>query len=421
MRGLFLPACLLLVALPVAAADPPKPAPRAKLLGNVKIDGSGSLPIWTPDGKRIVLPMRNKRVALIDPAGLSTDPSPVKFAEADLEDGHWIRLSPDGGNLVSYRPARRLTEESSIRIWDLKKLIEAKAAVRPDRTIGIDGGGDVELVGSTADGKQFLITTTQTVAPPRQLGAQDSAPSFERTSLIRIDGSTGDHASELAKFDTQSLQLKSAAAARSVDRFFVHLHAESETIVRCLDFATGKSVWERKLENTPSAGFNGEILSSPDGGRVAVLQSVQLVAPPGGQPRRGGFGRVDQADWAPVLVLLDAKSGEPLNSLDIFNLEYANLHGFSHDGRLLACSIRNSGSRTRLVVFDMSTGKTIKEWAELPKDMDLSFAPTGYKLAIRETDGSRAYREDDGFVRVEPGKMEGKTYLGVWDLAPLVK
>jgi hypothetical protein len=450
-----------LLAAPVPA-DGEKPKPRPKLVVSARLEADVNGVLWTPDGKHLILRCGDGKARVVRRDLLTADEPEVKpTTEFALPDGGFhLALAPGGTDLYSVVPAKRFNSESRLLVWDLKRVLEAKEVAKPDRAVTLEP--DTPYQGAlSADGKNLL---THTLEPRRAQPNPNAAagggwnPGFggwdggrpqnpEYTArFVRLNARTGDVTDEIAVFDDPQVKYAAHAVDPKANRLFVHLHTADETVIRCLDATTGKQTWERKLEQKPSPRGQHELLVSPDGGLVGVVQSVlQAVPAPqpaggGGGGARGGFGgpaggqpRMNYTQRS-LPVLLTAKTGETAVEVPADEIQSASLHTFSADGRLLVGSVSKDNNSSQVVVWDTKTGKVVKAWSgRWRNDMHLAFAPTGYELVAAEVESTPVYGPQTAIPshmsqngqqwqsHREVIRTEYKATLGVWDLSPLVK
>lgn len=446
--------CSLLLALAAAVAAPipadaEKPKPRPRLTGTVSIPAQVDDVLWLPDGKHLILRCNDgvARVVRRDQFG-DDEPAARPVAEFKLPaGGHHLALSPDGGEVYAVASAGgRLTAESRAHFWNVKRVLDGKDLAKADRVVALDVD-TINTATLTADGRRFVAA----VVEPRKAAAQQQpvgggwggSQSREYSARFeRVSAKTGDRDGEWVKLDDDTSYAGHTFDPKA-NRLFVLLHAGDELLMRCFDLAGGKAAWERKLPGPTLKGAMGNLVVSPDGNWVGVVQPTLFANPaqqgPGGNPfggRGGGgpAGRPQQVSYSSrsVPVLLSAKTGEPVE-LPADDITHTQLFGFSADGRLMAGTVHRDTGVSQTVVWDTKTGQVVKAWAGRG-DVHLAFAPAGHELLAVERERKDVYGATtavpQGFsgnggqqwtTNREVIRTEFKSTLGVWDLAPLVK
>lgn len=440
-RTTFAITCVFLPALVLAApvpTDNEKPKPRPRLIGTVSLPVQVEEIVWLPDGKHLILRCNDGLARVIrrdqfsddDPAG-----KPVAEFKLPTRSQH-LAISPDGSELYAVVTAGgKLTAESRAYFWNVKRVLEGKDMAKADRIVSLetDATGLGVLAGN---GRHYIIPMIE----PRRMGQpnnpnQWNGQSQEYTARFdRLSAKTGDRIDELVKFDDGDVSYAAHTVDAKANRLFVQLVGSDETTVLCIDLTTGKQAWERKLPGQTQKGMTGAPIPSADGGLLAVMQS-QLVPVGVAQPngRAGAPPQVRLANRT-LPVLLNCKTGEPVN-LTIEEISHAQLLGFSSDGRLLVGQVQKDSGASQTVVWDTATGKPVKAWNSGGRgDAKFSFAPGGHELFVIERERKDVYGPTNavpqGFsgnggqqwtTQREVIRSEYKSTLGVWDLAPLVK
>lgn len=438
----------LLFAAPLLAAPVPtdgeKPKPRPKLAASARLGVGVSGVLWTPDGKHLILRCGDGTARVVRRDQLTgDDPAVTPAAEFQLPDGGFhLALSAGGTELYSVVPAKQFNSESRLLVWDLKRVLETKEPAKADRAVTLEP--DSPYQGSlSADGKHLLthLMEPRRVQPNPQGSWSGQQPEYT-ARFVRLSAKTGDVTDEVAVFDDPQLKYAAHAVDPKAGRLFLQLHTPDETVVRCLDAATGKQAWERKLEQMPTNGANHAVLVSPDGGLVAVVQPMLVGTP---VQQQGGVGRNGQRvpggpqqvvyTQRSVPVLLSAKTGETAVEVPNEEIQSVSLYDFSADGRLLVGSVSKDNNSSQVVVWDTKTGKVAKAWAgRWRHDMHFAFAPTGYELLAAEVESIPVYGPQTAIpqgqdrnggttwtAHREVIRTDYKTTLGVWDLSSLAK
>jgi hypothetical protein len=448
------------LAAPVPA-DTEKPKPRPKLVGTVSLPVNAQHVIWLPDGKHVLLQCGDDvaRVIRRDQFG-DDEPTGKPVAEFKLPtESSRLDLSPDGAELYTVTSAgKKMTAESRAHFWSLKRVLEGKDGIKPDRVVSLEADA-VGLGTLVADGRHLIApviepkkTQPDPNAQPAGLGGGWGGSQQQQEYTVRferVSAKTGDLAGDGLKLDEADFSYASHAVDAKTNRLFLQLHASDETVIRCVDLTTGKKAWERKLEGQPQKGRALPPVSSPNGGFLGVMQ-MQLVGRPaggqfggpaggfGGPPAggRGGGARGGQMSYSArsMPVLLNAKTGEPVN-LSADDLSGGQFFDFSADGRLLLGLISKDTGVNQVVVWDTKTGKVVKVWSGTwQTDKSFAFAPTGYELLVVEREQKSIYGPSSavpqGFnsnggqqwtTTREMIRTDYKSVLGVWDLPSVVK
>ncbi len=433
---------LLLVAGPLLAAPVPatddKPKLRAKLLGTLVVSTRVQSVFWTPDGKHLVL-VGDKRV-IVYPRDQVGTPAPKPVAAFDRPDVYGeVGQTGDGGLWVLAPAGNKVNAENRLHFWSAKSLV-SPGEPKADRVIDLEADNPTGAVVS-ADGRSVFATLMTTRALPNGNGNRDSVEYLPK--FLRLSAKTGDVVKATPLADLTEGRYAGSAFDPRTGQLYLAVHAGDETVVSCRDLDGGKPVWERKLPLKPDLDSFGVFVLSPDGSRIAYRQPTLTVVPPGGfgggpPPRGGGAGggRPIQVAYTSTSTLLtfDAKTGEPGAKLAKADIRGAGGHSFSADGRLLFATLTTTEG-SKLGVWEVKSGAELKTWARGRADVDGTFAPSGFELAIVERErkdvlGPRV-TVPNGFnrdgsqqlwdTRQEVVRVEYTSTVGVWDLSPVVK
>lgn len=453
-RPLVLTAGLLFAALTAPAApvpaDPDRPKPRPRLTATAAIPAEVEDVIWLPDAKHLVLKCGDGTARVIRRDQFGDDEPAVKpVAELKLPPrAGELQLGADGEELYTLAATGgKLTTESRAYFWSVKRLLDGKDGTKPDRIVSLEV--DVPSAG-TLVGRQFVVPVVESrkvPGPNLQPGfggapggmpggwdGSDRRPTEYTARFDRLNAKTGDKTGEWARFDDADASFAAHAVDAKTGRMYVQLHAAEETLVRCLDLSTGKQVWERKLAGQPHKQMTTAPVPSRDGGLLAVTQSVLVARPvgqPGGGPARGGQPQRVSYTVMSGAVLLNAKTGDPID-LPLDEGTTARFTHFSADGRLLVGFLTRENSAGQVAVWDTKTGKVVRTW-NTRGNVIFEFAPSGHELLVVERERKEVYGPS---VAVPQGYGQGgqqwtttrevirtdhKSVLGVWDLTSLAK
>jgi hypothetical protein len=410
---------LLAVALGLVAPVPEnaeKPKPRARLVGTLTVPAHVEQVVGLPVGKHLALRSRDALLVVPRDQFAAGDPAAKPVSEIPLPARtSRIALTPDGTHLYAEVPTQgRVSAEPRVQFWAVKRLLEGKEVTAPDREVPLDTHHATAAT-LAADGRHLLAVASE----PQAIGQPVSV-------LNRYSATTGDLVREFVRFDDPALLFGGHVFDPKANRVYAQFQSADQTVLRSLDYATGKAVWERGFGEKPYRGqFVPPVMSSD--GRLVAAAAWQLVMRPNGQPQPGQPVPMQQTQRL-LVVVLDAKTGEPIE-FEADEYRYGQLVGFSADGRLLAARVweKNSGG-IMLVVWDTKTGKPLKTWTA-DGDLIASFAATGHELITvdRETtsqvvdatsSSSRGWNSNSG-GRVT--RTISKSTLGVWDLSPLTR
>ncbi len=398
------------LAAPVPADKPASPKPRAKLLGTLKVHKRIDEAVLLADGKHAVLAVDGKGV-VIPREQFGDDAKPKGSAEFDIPTGDCkFGITPDGTEVYAVAAAgTRLNAETRLVRWPVKELLAGTAKGGKVVTLEADNPSAVAFA---ADGKSLYAAVR--TARPGVVGIQGQTIYDGR--LVRIDAKTGDASGDAVPMPDDPGGFEGAAVHPAGRRVYAQYHRNNQSVVRCVDAATGKEKWEQVVEgNAPQPG-GGQPLVSPSGKVLAVVccRRVNWVQKdnPGQPPQLQPFN-----SFRPML--LDAETGDTIADLGSDNNYSCGLGGFSADGKLLFGWTNRYGTM-QYTVWETATGKPLKTWERGTGDVSAFFAPTGHDLLVVEREAKPVYGTDQHGNRTTL-RTDYTSTVGLWDLGPLVK
>lgn len=433
LLGVLLAAATVLAA-PVPPDDGPKPKPRPKLLGTLKLDKRVEQALWTPDARHLILIAETKGL-VVGRDQLGEDAAPKPVAEFDLPAGGGSRfgITPDESELFAVASAGgRFNAETRLCFWTLKDLLDGKKKAKPDRVVSLEVDNPASFA-LTAGGKGLMACVTE----PRAGGAvlPNGLPA-QAGKVLRLSARTGDVIDEVLTLDEPDATLVGATAHPGAGRVFAHFQTGDDHVVRAIDTTTKKAKWERKFEQPANQGGGVGPKVSPDGKVVVAFCSRMVQVPqPGFVPQPGQPVPVNTVvSVSPQL--LDAATGEVVANLGGEDVYSSDVSDFSPDGKLIFGWLSRPNGMQYLV-WEAKTGKPLKRWTRGSGDLSAGFAPTGHALLTVERTSTPIYGPPVGgqpfgsdiklqdSIWIQPQRdiirTDHTSVIGVWDLAPLVK
>jgi len=330
-----------------------------------------------PSGSPVPEPNRESPVVKKDDEPLPKEAlarvGSTRFRHGDIVTS--MAYSPDGKWVAS------ASRDGTARVWDSKTgHLEIKVPL---------DGKEFPLVGFARKGKSLLVVDSQSVR------IIDLATGKEQTNSPlgkgkRTDGGAvaADGSRFLLARDRTGVQLIDAESGKEIQNFSVTgnfatkvglaLDGKSAVVtsnsekVPVLDVETGKTLHEFSDDQRviTAAAF------SPDGKTLATLAT----------------GKGEEKDR---IVLWDLKTEKPIKQMD--DVEYTgSCLAFSPDGQYVATG---NLQRLHLQLFDVGTGKEVKQFRCRPSVLQIVFSPDGKTIAASKYDGNISLYD------VKSGKM----------------
>jgi hypothetical protein len=406
---------------PPPKADAPKPDTRPagpptvasvqpRRIKTVQLAQEASGMVWSSDGRYLAISVQNscgvidtKTYAIADVMTAGQGYRAIGFVPgtSTLVTRKWDRGRINGSNLLAFW---RITNEAPRELGRGGGGKPDQFWFKSERQIELDDE-QAEWVHVLPDGKTFLILHADRVAPEDSPPPAGSPPSRRvpnpelRNVKIRIhDLATG---GQLREYPLGVLWLKGIGVTPDGSKVVLLSASDRTYRAQCRAVADGHLVWDREVAGnrqlTSSGGFRLKGLNLDDK-RIALVLGEHIVPE--------GNGAASSHPGAELLVV-ETASGKPVEpALPAISGSVISTGGFSSDGRLFAVTSRNGADLVQ--VWDMATGKKVKQWSG--KAVTL-FAPDRPTLAVLET-----YSEAD-----DTGKMFTRSNVGFWDFAPPAK
>jgi RNA polymerase sigma factor (sigma-70 family) len=433
-----------------------KPA-KPKLIDTIRADGTLSSPMWQGDGKTLYVSHRDTRSGT--PFGLSQAVRTFEmrgYTQPKIDGGGWqqdlVFECPTGGFLGFYNSGKSFaTYTPAGRRINAPDMVDHADIV--SRGIGVPGQLVVRQPGTQRieidldDGRPFAISPDG-----KTVFAQKVTEGVTRVVTVNLlDAMTGELTKTVGTFGGDGQSVRAYKLSHAADRLFVYLHTDDEVTVRCVEVASGKTVWDAKF---PSPRPVGEQPGRPSSVETRLLNQQFLTASRDGK-RLGVMVGTDAEQKVFDLKVLDATTGMIAVKLADLGSGGNTALDFSHDGRMLVGKTDRiaddmtrmalargalspdqlagpDGKWQQLVVWDLKTGKVLRAWND-NLNVSAAFAPDRPVLAIVETE-----REITGSVPAaqpagaggafQPGRGERlvpqyqyRSTIGFWDLSPLLK
>lgn len=158
---------------------------------------------------------------------------------------------------------------------------------------------------------------------------------------FHLSGKSGNVLAKTPLLDSAGGRYAVSAYDPTSGRVYVATLVNDEAVLTCRELGAAKPVWERKLPLKADKYPSDRLLVSPNGHRLAYVQSTLSAKPPERLPPNVRPGRPQQLEFESTRALhvIDAKTGERGPELCKEDTRDASAHAFSADGKLLFATI----------------------------------------------------------------------------------